>query len=288
MLKKLLYLLPMMPALAIAGPLQVFVSVLPQKTFVEKIGGDHVQVHSMVRPGHDPHSYDPTTQQIAALAKADLYMRIGVPFEDAWMERIRAANPKMQIVDARAGIELHPEEEHHHDEHHDDEHHDEASMDPHVWTSPPLVKRIAATIRDALTALDPANEQEYSRNYSAYAKEMDDLDREIKQQLSSVSSRRFMVFHPAWGYFADTYGLTQVAIEHEGKEPGARALSALIRQAREEGVKVIFVQPQFSTRSAKTLAHAIGGRVVVIDPLSPDYAQNMRRVSREIAEASGQ
>ncbi len=287
--KLLLSLLLLVPTLALAGPLQIFVSVPPQNRFVEKIGGGHVEVRAMVRPGHDPHTYDPTPQQIAALARTDLYVRTGVPFENAWMERIRAANPKMRILDARSGIELRPLAHYDHGsgEHEHDEHPQEAALDPHIWTSPPLVKRMAANIRDALTALDPANGAEFSRNYHAFAAEMDALDWELKAQLAAVSNRKFMVFHPAWGYFADTYGLTQVAIEHEGKEPGALSLTALIEQSRREGVKVIFVQPQFSGQSAETLARAIGGRVVAIDPLAPDYADNMRRVARLIAEAAG-
>ncbi len=286
--KLILLLLLLVPSLTQAGPLQIFVSAPPQQTFVEKIGGEHVEVHTMVRPGHDPHTYDPTSQQIAALSRADLYVRIGVPFENVWMTRIRAANPQMRILDARAGIELRPLEQHEHEQHNHESHVREASLDPHIWTSPPLVKQMAANIRDALTKLDPSHELEYARNHNAFAAEMDTLDRDLKTLLSGISNRKFMVFHPAWGYFAHTYGLTQVAIEHEGKEPGAKSLSALIEQARREGVKMIFVQPQFSAQSAETVAHAIGGRVVAIDPLAPDYADNMRRVARQIAEAAEQ
>lgn len=281
----------LLPALAAAEPLQVFASVPPVQTFVEKVGGGQVQARTMVQPGHSPATYDPTPQQIAALARTDLYVRIGVPFEDAWMRRIRAASPDMRILDARAGIDLraieahdHGEEGHHHGDGHD-HHAGEAARDPHVWTSPPLVKQIAANIRDALAELDPSHGDLYERNYQAFAAELDSLDREIRKLLADLLTRKFMVFHPAWGYFADTYGLTQIPIEKEGKEPGPRSLAALIEQARREGIRVIFVQPQFDRKSAQRVARAIDGEVIAIDPLAPSYLENMRRVAHRIAGA---
>lgn len=278
----------LVPSFCNADALRVFVSVLPLKTFVEKIGGSHVAVQAMVRPGFDPHTYDPTPQQISALSKSALYVRIGVPFEAIWMKRIRSVNPQMQVVDARAGIDLQNLEHHDGDEAaHPPSHFngETAAHDPHVWTSPPLVKRIARNIRDALTGLDSAHGQDYARNYTVFVSELDQLDRDILALLKDLPNRKFMVFHPAWGYFADTYGLIQVPIEYEGKEPGARTLTALIEQAKREQVKIIFVQPQFNKQSALQLAGAIGGRVVAIDPLSAEYESNLRRVAREIAGA---
>lgn len=160
----------------------------------------------------------------------------------------------------------------------------EAGRDSHLWTSSPLVKRMAGNIRDALRALEPANAEDYARQYAAFAAERDALDEEIRSLLG-VRNRKFMVFHPAWGYFADIYGLMQVPIESEGKEPGARSLTALIEQARRENVKVIFVQPQFDMGTARQVARPIGGRVVPIDPLASDYTNNLRRVAQRIAEA---
>jgi len=260
-------------------PLLVFTSVVPLKTFVERVGGEHVEVQAMVQPGRSPATYDPTPRQVAALARADLYVRVGVPFEAAWMKRIRSANSGMPVLDAREGIDL---------RRHDggDDGHGHEELDPHVWTSPPLVKVMAANIRDALIRLDPVHRADYDAGYRTFAAELDALDRAIRGLLADVPRRRFLVYHPAWGYFADTYGLTQVAIEREGKEPGARALAALIDQARREGVGVIFVQPQFNRRSAEQVARTIGGRVEAIDPLAANYEDNLRRVARTIAEAS--
>ncbi len=272
MLRVLLLTLALAPLSGNAAALRVFVSVPPQQTFVEKIGGDHVEVAAMVRPGFNPATYEPSPRQISALADTSLYVRIGVPFEKVWMERIRSANPEMRMLDARDGIDLraHPGEPDH---------------DPHVWTSPPLVRVMAANIRDALIELDPANHQDYARNHDAFAAELDELDREIRALLQGVTHRTFMVFHPAWGYFADAYGLTEIAIEHEGKEPGARTLTALIERARRENIKVVFAQPQFDQKLAAEVARAIGGRVVLIDPLSPDYVDSLRGAAREMAGA---
>lgn len=274
-----------------AEPLRVFVSVLPMQTFVERVGGEHVRVTTMVKPGQSPATYEPTPRQIVELARAALYVRVGVPFEAAWIARIRAANPRMRILDARDGLDLRVMGLDEHDESEgrvgaEDHHHDPSEMDPHIWTSPPLVKRMARSIEAALVDLDPANAADYARNLVAFESEIDALDGHIRALLSDLPERRFMVFHPAWGYFADTYGLVQVAIEREGKEPGPRALASLIDQARREGVKVIFVQSQFPSKSAEQVARAIGGRVVAMDPLAADYTANLTRVAEAIAAAA--
>ncbi len=308
-MRKILLLLLLMPAVGFAEPLRVFASVIPIQTFVEKIGGEHVDARAMVRPGFNPHTYDPTPQQITALAGAVLYVRTGVPFEHAWMERIRSANPGMQVIDARDGIALRELEAHAHDEHgHGDEQHSEDDhdhgpesevehdahapeldrdheQDPHVWTSPPLVRHMVGVIRDKLTELAPEYAATFARHHDAFVGELDILDRDLHMLLDPLPNRRFMVFHPAWGYFADTYGLTQVSIEHQGKEPGARGLAALIDQAREDRIKVVFVQPQFDKRQARQVAQAIGGTVIAVDPLAADYVDNLRRVGREFAQA---
>jgi zinc transport system substrate-binding protein len=276
-LRALLLLLALLPVAVQAAVLDVVVSVLPLKTFVEKVGGGHVRARSMVQPGQSPHSFEPTPRQVSELARADLYVRTGMPFEEIWMARFRAANAKMRVLDARAGIRLRPQP--------DADHGDE--MDPHVWTSPPLAEIMAQNIRDTLAQMDPLHAADYAANYRVFAQQLRALDREIRSTLAGVRERRFMVFHPAWGYFAKTYGLTQIPVQREGKAPGAKALAALITQARRDGVKVVFVQPQFSARAARQLARAIGGRVESIDPLAPDYLDNMRRAARLVAQAAG-
>jgi zinc transport system substrate-binding protein len=269
------------------APLKVFVSVLPLETFVERLGGERVAVEVMVPPGHSPATYEPTPRQMADLADAELYVRVGVPFERAWMDRIEAINPAMVVLDARDGIalRLHAGHEHEIGAHDPGQATEEAELDPHVWTSPRLVAPMAAGIRDALIRLDPMHRDLFEDNYRGLVADLSALDRDLQKLLQPLEHRRFMVFHPAWGYFAEAYGLEQVAIERAGKEPGAKALAALIGQARREGVKVIFVQPQFNRRAAEQVARAIGGRVETIDPLAPDYFANLRRAAALIAGA---
>lgn len=284
---------------AVADPVRVFVGVPPLQTLVEQVGGPLVEAHSLVQPGQSPHGYEPTPRQVVALASANLYLGIGMPFEEAQLPRVRAANPGLRVLDVRSGIDLRPLEPHDHDEGAVGARQDgvtaardqgaeteSTQMDSHVWTSPRLARRIAREIRDALTDIDPDDTQVYAANYERLAMELDRLDRDLRAQLEPLRGQRFMVYHPAWGYFADTYGLIQVPIEKAGKEPGPRSLAALIDQARRDGVKVIFVQPQMATKPAEQVASAIGGRVVAIDPLSADYETSLRRAAREIAQAA--
>lgn len=267
-------------------PLRVFASVLPIKTFIEKIGGEHVDVRAMVRPGFNPHTYDPSPQQISALARTALYVRTGVPFEKAWMKRIRAANTDMHVLDVRDGLTLRGVQAHGHEEHDDHEAHDEHAneQDPHVWTSPLLVAKMLGSIRDRLSELDPGNAADYARNHDVFLAEIMALDHDLQELLEPLSNRKFMVFHPAWGYFADRYQLIQVPIEHQGKEPGARRITTLIEQARHDKIRVIFVQPQFDKRQAARVAQAIDGAVIAVDPLAADYSENLRRVGHEFAQ----
>jgi zinc transport system substrate-binding protein len=285
----LLLLLTLAPDRGGAEIVRVFVSVAPLDTFVQRVGGDRVTVGVMVQPGQSPATYEPSPRQIAALAEADLFLRTGVPFEDAWMGRIRAANANMRVLDAREGLDLRPLARHAHEpadgSGRPDRPEGAGEQDPHVWTSPPLVKRMAAGIRDALIDLSPADAAAFRRGYAAFAADLDALDGYIRDQLRGLARRKFLAFHPAWGYFADTYGLTQVAVEREGKQPGARTLATLIEEARGEGIAVVFVQPQFGDRSATQVARAIGARVVTVDPLAADYIRNMRRVAEQFAAA---
>lgn len=263
-----------------AAPLQVAVSTSPLQTFVQRVGGDHVQVHSLVRPGFNPHDYEPTPKQISALTQAQLLIRIGIPFEAAWLERIKAANPRMKIIDVREGLTLRNEEPH------AGHHHAEDSLDPHIWTSTRFSRHMVKRIRDTLIELIPEHAPAFTHNAAVFTDELEQLEKDITQALSDITSNKFMVLHPAWGHFAEQFGLTQVAIEHEGKAPGPRSLATLIAQARRENIRLILVQPQFSQRAARQIAQAIQGRVLVADPLASDYVATMRHVAAAIAEAN--
>lgn len=252
--------------------LNVTVSILPQKTFVERIGGQRVRVNVMVLPGESPATYEPKPAQLKALSEADAYVSIGVPFENAWLERIASANPDMRMVDTTKGIERIGEPQ---------------NPDPHIWLSPPLVKVQAETIQEALAALDPEHADVYRTNLEAFLAEVDALDAEIRETLDGAEGGRFMVFHPSWRYFAREYGLEMIPIEVGGQEPSAAELADLIGRAREEGIRVIFAQPEFSTEAAETVAGEIGGEVLLISPLAEDWSGNLRRVAETLAEAVG-
>jgi zinc transport system substrate-binding protein len=259
--------------------IKVFVSILPQAYFVERVGGERVDVSVLVGPGYGPATYEPTPRQMAELGKASLYFRIGVPFENIWMMRISRANPNMKVIDTRRDIELRPMNVYHPNKAKQHDSYPERMKDPHIWLSLRLVKVQAQNICRALISEDPAQRVYYQENLRAFHDDLDRLDAEIKKTLQNLKPRKFMAFHPAWGYFARDYGLEQIPIEIEGKEPSASALAGLIKRANQEGIKVVFVQAQFSTRNAETVAEAIGGRIVQIDPLAKDYLKNMRKIA---------
>jgi zinc transport system substrate-binding protein len=263
-------------------PIKSFVSVLPLKYFVERVGGDAVEVSVMVGPGRSPHTYEPTPRQMAELSRTQIYYRVGVPFEQIWIKRIADLNPHLRFVDLRKDIRLLDSPAHHHEDHGETA---VEEKDPHVWTDPRLVKIMAEQIRETLTALDPARGDQFAANYRAFAADLDRLDRFIRDRLAGVRQRKFLVFHPAWGYFAEAYGLQQMAIETEGKEPGPKALARIIALARKEKIRTIFVQQQFSRTTANTVARAIDGRVLPVDPLAEDYLANMRLAAEAFVQS---
>lgn len=228
----------------------------------------------MVLPGASPATYEPKPEQMTALAQSVAYFSIGVPFEKAWIEKIQAANPKMKMVDTTQGIERKATPN--------------GGFDPHIWLSPSLVKIQSETIYKALAELDPAHEAEYKNNLDAFIKDIDSLDAEIRATLAKVATKKFIVFHPAWGYFARDYGLEMIPIEVGGQEPSAQELAALIEKARAENIKVVFVQPEFSKEDAETIAREIGGKTLTISPLNPDWLNNLKNVAETFAAVLSQ
>jgi zinc transport system substrate-binding protein len=284
-----------------AETIPVFVSIAPQKYFVEKIGGERVSVRVMVQPGANPATYEPKPRQMAGLSKAKVYFAIGVPFEDIWLDRIAAASPEMKVVHTEQGIPRMPMAAHHHhdeeDRHQDDsgrqEHGNDPpasgavhrGLDPHIWLAPPLVKIQIRSILSTLKAIDPVHQDAYEANCRRFAAEIDQLDGRLRQVFQGFQGLRFIVFHPAWGYFARAYGIEQVPIEIEGKAPKPAQLKELIHHARETGIKIIFVQPQFSTKSAQLVAGEIGGQVSFADPLAADWGGNLKAVAQSFKAA---
>ncbi len=252
---------------------KIFVSILPQKYFVEKIAGSLVEVEVMVKPGHSPSTYEPTPRQVTGLSNASIYFSIGVPFENAFLERLKSLNPELKIVSTDEGIKKRVMKAAHDCE--DECGHEEGSLDPHIWLDPVLVKKQAENIAKALKTVFPDKSELFNSNLVLFSKELDKLTDELSKTLAPLKGNIMLVFHPAFGYFADRFGLLQEAIEIEGKEPTPRQMVGLIRKAKQEKVKIIFVQKQFSTKAAQTIANAISGKVVQIDPLQEDYLKNL-------------
>lgn len=281
---------------AVEQPLQVTVSILPQAYFVERIGGDLVTVNVMVGPGDDAHTYEPKPDQMIALSESTLFFSIGIEYEETWLPRFTDVNPEMEIIDsAEEIIRIMEAIPHTHDEDDDDhadeveneydDDHDTPGYDPHVWLAPDNGKIIATNILSALIEFIPDHADTLQENYDGLIADIDELDARIEKALAGIEQRKFMVYHPAWGYFTDQYDLTQLPVQFGGVDPSARELAALIDLALEENIRVIFVQPQFSEANARAIAQEISGEVVKVDPLSYDWLANLELVAEAFASA---
>ncbi len=246
--------------------INVMVSVLPQIDFVKNIGKDKVSVEAMIPPGFSPATYEPSIEQLKKLSRADLYIKIGhIPFEKTQMKKLEDLNPEMKVIDSSEGIEIY-------------------ERDPHIWLSPGLVKIQVENIYLVLAEIDSENKDFYERNKNEYLVELDDLDTELQNAFSEMQGKKILVFHPAFGYLARDYYFEQIAIEIEGKEPSAENLANIIDTAKKENIRTIFVQKQFSQKSAESIAQQIGGSVVPLDPLAEDYIENLRRIGMQIGK----
>jgi len=267
--------------------LLVAVTIVPQAGFVEAIGGDKVEVLVMVRPGEKPHSYQESPDRMIELSRARMYAKVGstVEFELAGMDRLIDINEVMLVVDCSQGIQSMGMDDHQHDYDDNGHHDDHTGLDPHIWLSVRNAMIMAQNICAGLVQVDPANQDYYEENCTDYLEQLAKLDSEIVESLSEVENRRFIVFHPAWGYFARDYDLIQIAVEQDGKEPDIDYQMRLIEEARAHDIRVVFVSPQYSAKSAGVIAREIDGRVVIIDPLAKDFIGNMRLVASAMKEA---
>ena len=272
------------------------VSILPQETFLKKIGADKVNVSLMVQPGKSPHTYEPKPSQMKDISQADLYFSIGVEFEHVWLKKFQDQNKKMLVVDMGEGIHKIEIAKHSHDhedeaikdEHkghdHGDDEHDEDNLDPHIWTSPSNVKVMAHNIYNQLVKIDSENTAYYKKNLETFLQEIEQTDKKIKEYLKNTPKHtKFMVFHPSWGYFAKDYDLEQFAIESGGKNPKPKQLAHLIDEAKEENVKAAFTAPEFSTKSAKQIAKEVGIPVIKVSPLSASWSENLIGLAKAIS-----
>ncbi len=257
--------------------IRAFTGIAPQAYLVEQIGGEAVSVEVLLPPGQSPATYEPTAQQMARLADAQVLFLTGVPFELRMMSKFEEVFENLKVCDTRKGIKLQPIALHTHNDKFG------GTLDPHIWLSPRLAAIQARNICNAFIEIDPANTEQYENSLANLSRLLDSVNAEIQKILEPVKGRRMYVFHPSYGYFAEDYGLQQVAIEFEGKEPSARQLIDVIEKARRDGIKALFVQPQFSVRQAETMASELGGKVVILDPMRRDYPDNLLEIARKIA-----
>lgn len=270
---------------AMTAPLQVSVSIPPQKWLSDQIGGDHVITTVLVARGQDPHTFEPTPRQIAAISRSKIYFTIGMEFEQQITQRLDAAVAGLTLIDTTTSIGRITIGEHGPDSEadHGDRHYD--GVDPHVWLSPPNLSRMAEIMAKAMSDADPDHAAIYRENLKQTVATLQQLHHELSLELAPFRGTSFYVFHPSFGYFAKEYGLRQAAVEVSGKSPTPKQLSALIARARQDRVRIIFVQPQFDSRSAAAVARAIDGVVEPLDPLAEDVAANLRTMAARIATA---
>ncbi len=251
-----------------------FATIGPVAWAVERIAGPRARVALLVPGGQSHEAFAPAPRQVEELMRAGVWFRTALPFEEALAARVARTAPRLRIVDVTAGVRMRPAEAHAHE---GGEHAGE--LDIHVWLDPQNMKIHARAIRDELCALVPAGAEEFRANAAKLAAELDAADAAIAAQLAPFKGARMYVFHPAFGYFADRYGLVQRAIEVEGKEPTPRQLAEIVTRARADGARTVFVQAQFPARGARHIAEAIGAEVAELDPTAHDYIANLERMA---------
>jgi len=255
-------------AAPLAAQIPVAVSIPPQKYFVERIAAGQARVTVLIPPGSDPHHYEPKPRQMAEFSRSRIYFTIGFPLEKAWAAKFLSANPGLQVVATDQGVEK------------------IAGEDPHIWVAPRLVKQISRNIAAALSQAEPAKKDFFQANLRVFLTQLDSLDADLRKMFSGFPAPpAFLVFHPSWGYFVRDYGLRQLAVEQEGKEPSPRELKQIIKQAKDLGIKVVFVSPEFSQKSAKMIAEEINGRTALANPLAENWLENMRLMAEGFKEA---
>lgn len=262
----------------------ITVTIEPQRYFTEAIAGDKFSVVSMVPKGSSPETYDPIPQQLIALGKSKAYFRIGfIGFEQTWMDKLMDNTPHIQVFDTSLGIDLilgHRHEEQDASPKHEHFH----AVEPHIWNSATNALQIAQNTYNALCKLDKKNQPYYLARYDSLCHRIQHIDSLVRVRLSQPdAAKAFMIYHPALSYFARDYGLTQISIEEDGKEPSPAHLKELIDLCKEKDVHVIFVQPEFDRRNAETIARQTGTKVVAINPLNYDWETEMINVAQALS-----
>ena len=264
----------------------VSVTIEPQRYFVEKITGDNFKVNTIVPPGTSPETYDPTPSQMVALGKSALYFKVGyLGFEKAWGKTLEENNADVLVINTSNEIILIEGEDHsvEIDGHRHVDGHDHEGIDPHVWSSPKSALIMAENMLNAFVMVDVENQKLYRDNFNTLKAEIIETDKKIVALLENAPVKSFIIFHPALGYFARDYNLTQYSIEFEGKSPSPQQLKQMIDFANEQGIKTIFVQKGFDTKNAESLAKEVGASIHSIDPLSYNWSEELIKIAQILA-----
>lgn len=258
----------------------VTVSILPQKTFVEKIAGDDFRIQVLVPHGASPESYSLLPSQLKEISRSQVWFRLGyIGFELSWREKIEQINRNMKIVNLSEGLDLITGKEVQHGDHVHLE-----GVDPHIWMSPKLVKQMAAEMTRELSALNPEKGEAYKTNYQKFVTEIDQLDAHIRDTLRNYQGKAIVTFHPSLSYYARDYNLVQYPLESGGKEPTAQHMAKMVELARRENIDVIYIQSEFDRDHARVFAEEIKGRVVEVWPLNPDWEENLMGITHLFIE----
>ncbi len=259
----------------------VFVSILPLKYFADKISGNSYQVEVMVPPGVGPETYSPTPKQMTALSKAGAYFATGhLAFEEAWLDNFQSVNKNLEVVNTSEGAALIGIEEEHGDHLHLD------GIDPHTWTSAKTAPILARNIFEGFARIEPENRELFQKNLDTLLAEIDSTDRLITEILADLPSRKFLIFHPALGYFARDYQLEQLSIEFEGKNPTPKHLQNIIEQVRNEKIDIILIQKEFDKENADLIAKETGCKIIEIDPLDYQWSEQLISIARKLKQSA--
>ena len=258
----------------------ITVSILPEKYFVDRISGNRYDVHVIIPPGANHEAFDPTPRQIQDLENSIVYFRIGYfEFEPVLTKELESINKKLMIVNVAGGIELiHTGDEDHLTE-------GLAGVDPHIWLSPVEVKTMVSNIYHTLITIDPDQASLFEGNYNQLINELDSLDKKLIPLFQNARLRKFIIYHPALGYLARDYGLEQIPIEREGKNPSPAYLRNIIDLARKDNIRTILIQKEFDINNARAVADGINGTLVIIDPMAYDWFKNMTAVTTILVTA---
>lgn len=261
---------------------EIWVTVLPQEYFVQRIAGDSVVVKTLVRSGQNPETYTPTPSQLVKLAQADAFIGIGIPVERIILPKIQRSIVHLKVFEVLKQWKL-PIDQHQHEHTVSDVFIDDyTGSDSHVWMDPLAMVEMTKEVRDILIELMPENEVSLKVNAANLTSELEGLNVELQEQFRPYVNRAFYINHPSLGHFSARYGIRQLSIEYAGAAPSARRVAELIKTAKQEKVGAIFTQPEFGKSTASILARALRVDVVEVNPLASSYIESIREIANKL------